>query len=203
MSKPRGYGLTAEIKRKQDGKWNADDANQVVMWISDVLSHGGKEDLAAKIVEVKNAVDVQNQFKTGIELCHLINVLKPGSVKKINDSALSLKQSFKLMENIGNFLAGCGNVGVKPTDQFQTVDLFEGGNIPQVISTLIALGRKSREIPGYDGPTIGPKESSVNKRDFTDEQLRAGEGIINLQAGSNKGASQAGQNFGKTRAIID
>jgi len=38
---------------------------------------------------------------------------------------------------------------------------------------------------------------------FTDEQLRAGEGIIGLQAGSNKGASQAGQNFGKTRAIID
>ena len=27
--------------------------------------------------------------------------------------------------------------------------------------------------------------------------------VIGLQMGSNKGASQAGQNFGKTRAIID
>ena len=32
---------------------------------------------------------------------------------------------------------------------------------------------------------------------------QAGEGVIGLQAGSNRGASQAGQNFGKTRAIID
>jgi len=54
-----------------------------------------------------------------------------------------------------------------------------------------------------NGPVLGPAESTENKREFTDEQLRAGEGIIGLQAGSNKGASQAGQNFGKTRAIID
>ena len=56
---------------------------------------------------------------------------------------------------------------------------------------------------GYDGPTLGPKEASENSREFSEEQMKAGEGIIGLQAGSNKVASQAGQNFGKTRAIID
>lgn len=88
-------------------------------------------------------------------------------------------------------------------DLFQTVDLFEAGNIPGVVNSLAALGRKTHDIVSYDGPKHGPKESSKNEREFTEEQLRAGEGIINLQAGSNKGASQAGQNFGKTRAIID
>ena len=42
-----------------------------------------------------------------------------------------------------------------------------------------------------------------NKREFTEEQLRAGEGHIGLQAGYNKGASQAGQNMGKQRMVLD
>merc|ERR1712002_475314 len=80
-------------------------------------------------------------------------------------------------------------------------DLYEGTNIPQVINGIFALGRRCHKF--YNGPRLGPEESTANKREFTEEQLRAGEGVIGLQAGSNKGASQAGQNFGKTRAIID
>ena len=39
-----------------------------------------------------------------------------------------------------------------------------------------------------------------NKREFTEEQLRAHEGVLNLQMGYNKGASQAGVgSFGNTR----
>lgn len=39
-----------------------------------------------------------------------------------------------------------------------------------------------------------------NKREFTEEQLRASEGHVGLQAGFNKGASQAGVgSFGNTR----
>lgn len=41
-------------------------------------------------------------------------------------------------------------------------------------------------------PAIGPKESTEQKREFTEEQLQAGKGVIGLQMGSNKGASQAG-----------
>lgn len=36
------------------------------------------------------------------------------------------------MENIGNFLTFCENYGLARTDLFQTVDLYEGQNIPQV-----------------------------------------------------------------------
>lgn len=39
-----------------------------------------------------------------------------------------------------------------------------------------------------------------HKREFTEEQLRASEGVLNLQMGYNKGASQSGLgSFGNTR----
>ena len=50
---------------------------------------------------------------------------------------------------------------------------------------------------------FGPQESQGNVRSFTEDQLKAGQNVISLQYGSNKGASQAGMNFGKTRMIID
>ena len=46
------------------------------------------------------------------------------------------------MENIGNFLTGCETFGVPKADLFQTVDLYEGQNIPQAINGIAALGRK-------------------------------------------------------------
>ena len=140
--------------------------------------------------------NVHEKLKDGIILCKLINKFQTGSVKKINES----KMAFKQMENIGNFLDGCYSYGVSKNDLFQTVDLYEGTNMAQVIGGIHALGRKA----GTKGhPGLGPKESQKNEREFTEEQLRAGQGVIGLQMGSNKGASQAGQNFGKTRAIID
>ena len=57
------------------------------------------------------------------------------------------------------------------------------------------------QAKGYKG--FGPKEADKNERHFTDEQLKAGQGVIGLQMGSNKGATQAGQSFGKSRMIVD
>jgi hypothetical protein len=53
------------------------------------------------------------------------------------------------MENIQHFLTGCENFGVDKTDLFQTEDLYQGQNIPQVVSTLLALqnGRKNPSLP--------------------------------------------------------
>ena len=57
---------------------------------------------------------------------------------------------------------------------------------------------------GFDGPAFGPKMAEQNKREFSEEQLRAGrEGVIGLQAGSNKGATQSGTNMGKPRSVHD
>ena len=46
---------------------------------------------------------------------------------------------------------------------------------------------------------MGPKESEKNVRNFSEEQLKAGQNVISLQYGSNKGANQSGINFGNTR----
>lgn len=61
---------------------------------------------------------------------------------------------------------------------------------------------QSYKHPEFKGPYLGPPPATENKREFTEEQLRAGEGLIGLQAGTNKGATQAGQNFGAGRKII-
>ena len=61
----------------------------------------------------------------------------------------------------------------------------------KVINGITALGRKAQS-KGFDGPVLGPKEATGERREFTDEQLKQGQNIIGLQMGSNKGASQAG-----------
>ena len=43
---------------------------------------------------------------------------------------------------------------------------------------------------GFSGATIGPKPPEENFRQFSDEQLRAGAGLINVQCGTNQYASQ-------------
>ncbi|XP_075246565.1 transgelin-3-like [Convolutriloba macropyga] len=187
--RPKGYGMTAELQERTSGKYDYELEKQVVDWIVEVTAI---EDLRG----VSGPDNLQKKLKDGVYLCKLINCIKERSVPKINES----KMAFKQMENIGNFLNGCESIGVKKLDLFQTVDLYEGQNMAQVLNGIAALGRKAQTM-GHAG--FGPKESSENKREFTEEQTRAGQNVIGLQMGSNKGASQAGQNFGKTRAILD
>lgn len=82
--------------------------------------------------------------------------------------------------------------GLPESEIFQTADLFERRNIPQVTLSLYALGRITQKHEEWTGPTLGPKMADKNERQFTEEQLRAHEGHLNLQMGYNKGASQSG-----------
>ena len=64
----------------------------------------------------------------------------------------------------------------------------------------ISLKAQSKE--GYTGPSLGPKESAAQKREFTTEQLQEGKKVIGLQMGSNRGATQAGMTaYGTGRQI--
>ncbi len=64
------------------------------------------------------------------------------------------------------------------------------------------LNLQTYKDPNWKGPFLGPKPADECKRDFDPEKLKAGESIIGLQAGSNKGATQAGQSMGSSRKII-
>ena len=63
------------------------------------------------------------------------------------------------------------------------------------------LNSQTQLHPEYEGPRIGPKMATENKRDFSEEEIRRmRDGQIGLQAGQNLGATQAGQGgMGNTR----
>ena len=179
--------LERQVRAKLAGKRSPEMEKEAQEWIEAIL---GKKFPPNELFE-----DV---LKDGQVLCELMNKISPGSVSKINSSG----GQFKMMENINIFQKALKDYGVDDVDVFQTVDLWEKKDIAQVVTTLFALGRTTYKHPEWKGPYLGPKPSEECKRDFTEEQLRAGEGMIGLQAGSNKGATQAGQSIGATRKIL-
>lgn len=141
----------------------------------------------------------EDVLRDGIILCNLMNKLMPGCIKKIDKKG----GGFALMQNIERFQEAAKKYGVPVNEVFQTVDLWERKNIPQVTLCIHALGRVAQTRPDYTGPVLGPKMAEKQSREFTEDQLREGRNVISLQYGSNKGASQAGLNMGKQRMIND
>lgn len=181
-------GLAAESHAKIHSKFDGALASQLLAWIAKVT---GEEITATDSMEDFCAV-----LKDGKVLCALANALKPDSIKKINTSAMAFKQ----MENINFFLKWVEEEAKVPKNEsFMTVDLYEAQDPNSVLVCLGALARRSEKLFGVAG--LGPKESEANVRHFTQDQLKAGEGIIGLQAGSNQGATQAGMNIGNTRHL--
>ena len=135
-----GYGLDAELALKQAAKHDVGAENQAKVWIEGVTGESFGEKSFGEAL------------KDGIMLCKLINALKPGTIKKINESRLA----FKLMENTKNFLQACRQLGVADHDCFETVDLFELKDLNVVTQCLHSLGRAVQtSCPGFSGPKLG------------------------------------------------
>jgi hypothetical protein len=66
-----------------------------------------------------------------------MNKLMPGCIKKIDTKG----GGFALMQNIERFQEAARKYGVPNSEVFQTVDLWEKKNIPQVTLCIHALGR--------------------------------------------------------------
>jgi len=188
-TRPEGFGLTAELNKKKLSKYSDEDEQLVVSWICAMVNEPPPS---------PGHDNVQMWLKDGVKLCNLMNVIEPGSVKKVNNS----KMAFKQMENISKFLEAIEQYGVLRQDKFQTVDLFEGQNLMQVYFCLIQLSSKSLS-KGFQGPSIGVKLAEANKRDFDENKLREGRNVIGLQMGTNKLASQQGMTaYGTGRQIM-
>lgn len=195
-SRPRGYGLTAEVKGKIDAKYEIDKEQEARLWMEDVV--GEPLDGSVSSDEPLGQDRFHAALKDGVFLCRLAEqIMGPGTAKHNK-----MKVPFKQMENINNFLSACEKYGLSKTDLFQTVDLFEQQNMWQVVLCLFALGRKA-QAKGYEGPALGPREAQRNVREFSDEQMKAGQTVIGLQMGTNKVASQSGMSFGGQRHIAD
>jgi len=150
---------------------------EILEWIGNVLGERLPQD------------DFEFVLKDGTVLCRLMNKIHPMSIKKYRETGTP----FMLMENIQAFLGAAKKYGVPAEELFQTADLFERRNIPQVVLCLYSLGRITQHHPEYIGPKIGPKMASKNERNFSEEQIRQHrDAVIGLQAGTNIGANQAG-----------
>jgi len=194
-NRPRGYGLSAELHSKMKAKYEIDKEQEARIWIENMLGEPMVEE--ADPDEPLGMKAFQDALKDGTILCRVASIVTQNPVK-FN----KMKVPFKQMENINNFLVACEKYGVNKTDLFQTVDLYENQNMWQVVNTLHSLGRRA-QLNGYDGPTLGPKESARNARNFSEDVMKAGQGLIGLQMGTNKCASQKGMSFGATRHIAD
>jgi hypothetical protein len=179
---------------KSQAKFSMERAQESLDWIEAVL--GKKLDLPGGGL-LQDQVDFGTLLKDGILLCELINALRPGSVKKIN----TMKAPFKQRENIELFLKACEEYGMKAQDLFQVNDLYENKNLYMIVDNLFTLGGMAQKL-GFDGPVLGVKIASENRREFDAGVLKAGQSVIGLQYGSNKGASQAGMTaYGTGRQI--
>uniref|UniRef100_A0A1D5Q132 Transgelin-3 n=1 Tax=Macaca mulatta TaxID=9544 RepID=A0A1D5Q132_MACMU len=181
------YGLSREVQEKIEQKYDADLENKLVDWI--ILQ-------CAEDIEhpPPGRAHFQKWLMDGTVLCKLINSLYPPGqepIPKISES----KMAFKQMEQISQFLKAAETYGVRTTDIFQTVDLWEGKDMAAVQRTLMALGSVAvtKDDGCYRGePSWFHRKAQQNRRGFSEEQLRQGQNVIGLQMGSNKGASQAG-----------
>uniref|UniRef100_A0A0B6XZK9 Transgelin n=1 Tax=Arion vulgaris TaxID=1028688 RepID=A0A0B6XZK9_9EUPU len=186
-------GIALEAQQKMAGKWDSERAITAITWLGERIGEALTTDGSMK--------DVHKLLKDGTYLARLANWVRPGCVPASKYSKVPTL-AFKQMELIGLFLACLDEASggpVKKTELFQTVDLYEEVNMVQVILTLEALGR-ALQTQGREG--FGKAESKGQVREWSEEDLKKGQNIIGLQMGSNKGANQSGQNFGKPRDIM-
>lgn len=133
-----GYGLDAELARKQAARYDFQAEALIKQWIQTVTNETFPADFATSL-------------KDGQLLCKLINKISPGSVSKIQTSKLAFKQ----MENISSFLRACRAVGVAEFEVFETVDLYEAKDLGSVLRCLSALSRAAQKnAKSFRGPYL-------------------------------------------------
>ncbi|XP_022616250.1 transgelin isoform X1 [Seriola dumerili] len=195
-NKGPSYGMSRQVQDKIDSKYDPELEQILVEWI-------GRQCGSSVGSPEPGKMGFQAWLKDGCVLIMLINSLSTGDgpVKKAHTSPMAFKQ----MEQISQFLSAAEKYGVIKTDMFQTVDLWEGKDLAAVQRTLSALGSLAvtKDEGTYKGdPSWFFKKAQENKRDFSDEQMKAGKNVIGLQMGSNKGASQEGMSYGRPRQIM-
>ena len=165
-----GYGLDADLAKRAMERYDSDAEEEAQVWIEQILQKEFPTNFA-------------DSLKDGVLLCQLMNALQPQSIPKIQHS----KMPFKQMENISMFLRQCRVLGVLEFDLFETVDLYEQKDLGVVVRCLHSLGRAvQKNLPNFDGPKLGVKESTANEREFSHEQvLEAKKAVSKWSMGSS------------------
>ncbi|KAH9282095.1 Transgelin [Echinococcus granulosus] len=209
-------GLSREVQNRINEKYNAEEAGKVLKWIRLLTPPSGvPDDLIKAAQEIPEditsapAEQFYQYLKSGLVLGYLMASLKPDRVSSlgVNMWKVSDKPIFETnrqRERIGAFINFCQEMGVGSASAFQTDQLYEMTNLPQVVICLSQLGVEAQAKPGYNGPEgYWMQRHTENKRNFTEEQLKAGESVIGLQMGYTGGATASGVSFGARRNVMD
>ena len=157
MSRAEAAGDQRLIGAKLAARYDPDVEADVIRWFSELLG----EALSPGMREV------EKQLRNGISLVKLAKAVQAGTpncppkAAKMKLKPNTLSAPFKQMENIQVFVTFCENYGMPKTGTFQTVDLFEGRNMAQVMNCIQQLGTECQRH-GFTGPVIGPKPTEKN-----------------------------------------
>jgi len=202
-------GFAAEAQAKVEAAYNEQEALKCLQWIQAVL---GCDEIPSDPSQIDASKETfQKILGDGMILCKLIDKLMDSSAinwkeKTFQPCGIPAMRTMRERERIAMFNKLVQEFGVDNTSTFPTESLHEIGalNLAQVCSCIRAVGIEAQNKPGYSGPEgVWPKKAAKQHKEWTEEQLKAGDSIISLQMGSNKGASQAGMSIGKSRHIID
>mmetsp|Transcript_2824 Transcript_2824/g.4472 ORF Transcript_2824/g.4472 Transcript_2824/m.4472 type:complete len:273 (-) Transcript_2824:261-1079(-) len=163
------FGLDKELAEHEASKRDPEAERKVRDYV---------EQLSGKHFE---SDDMLESLHDGVLLCLMMNHVKPGAIRKINES----KMPFKMMENISNFLRACrSELNMTEADLFTVPDLYDRVSIVNVTSGIIAFSR-SADRNGFKGPSIAPKEArkSFIKR-WSLSKSRASASVSKLNMGS-------------------
>lgn len=136
---PSVASLAADIATKEEFKYNPEVEAAAIRWIEQVLgvSSGGQSCYAF--------------LKSGVILCKLANSIQPMIVPSVYEGALPYRQ----MENIGSYIRGCQQWGLRDEELFETADLFAERNLNSVVNHIHVLAHWLTKRPeGWNGPVI-------------------------------------------------
>lgn len=136
--------LADDVATKEEFKFDSEVAAAVRKWLQECLNENISADLIGAI-------------KSGVVLCKLLNKIKPNTVGKIYEGNVAYLQ----MENVGRYIKGCLEIGVSPTEMFETNDLVNEKNLSMVLSHLYALAAFVQRKPelNWKGPVIDQVQS--------------------------------------------
>jgi len=173
------YGLDADLKAKQEAKYDTGLEQQVTSWIQSVTG------------DSKGDQTVQEWLKDGKVLCKLANCIRPGIIPKVN----TMNAPFKQMENITYFMNAARTLGVPEGSLFGTPDLYEDKNMGTVISALYCFGGAVQaSCPGYSGAKLGTIAA--------DSKDRKREGMVATQSGGYSTSLQVADPLQSAKGIV-
>ena len=137
-TRPASMGIYADYAAKRKEKYDVALEGRCREWI--------EGNLGRKL----EGPTFRESLMDGVAVCDLINVLAPGTIKKIHKSPILMFRR----ENFGSFQNACLKLGCKEIETAVFEDVYDDKDMGQFLINIIALARNTQYKPGYKGPIL-------------------------------------------------